>query len=98
MERARAEKTISYLPRDKKSRNSIYLADIIPSVEMRNMELEVDIKEMKGLLKALNDKIDILIKSRETLSMMLLSERSLKEFLDEEPDIYSIKDLKVRYT
>lgn len=61
------------------------------------MELEVDIKEMKGLLKALNDKLDVLIKSRENLSMMLLSERSLKEFLDEEPNIYSIKDLKVRY-
>ena len=55
---------------------------------MRIMELEVDIKEMKGLLKALNDKIDVLIKSSETLSMMLLSERSLKDFLDEEPDIY----------
>ena len=61
------------------------------------MELEVDIKEMKGLLKALNDKIDVLIKSRETLSMVLLSERSLKEFLDGEPDIYSITDVKVRY-
>lgn len=73
------------------------MAGIIPSGEMRNMELEVDIKEMKGLLKALNDKIDILIKSRETLSTMLLSERFLKEFLDEEPGIYSIKDLKVRY-
>lgn len=61
------------------------------------MELEGDIKEMKGLLKALNDKLDALIMSRETLSMMVLSEKSLKEFLDEEPDIYSIKDVKVRY-
>jgi hypothetical protein len=64
---------------------------------MRNMELEVDIKEMKGLLKALNDKIDVLIKSRETLSMALLSERSLKDFIDEEPDIYSITDVIVMH-
>ena len=61
------------------------------------MELEADIKAMKGLLQELNDKLDLLIKSRETLSMMLLSERSIKSFLDEEPDIYSIKDVKIRY-
>jgi hypothetical protein len=29
--------------------------------------------------------------------MMKLSEISLKEFLENEPDIYSIEDLKVRY-
>jgi len=62
------------------------------------MELEADIKAMKGLLQELNDKLDLLIKSRETLSMMLLSERSIKSFLDEEPDIYSIKDVKVKYS
>jgi len=61
------------------------------------MEIEADIKEMKGLLQALNSKMDMLIESRETLSVMLLAERSLREFLEEEPNIYSIKDLKVRY-
>ena len=31
------------------------------------------------------------------MSMMVLAERSLKRFLEEEPDLYSVKDLKVRY-
>lgn len=35
--------------------------------------------------------------SKTELSMMLLSERSLREFLEGEPDLYSMEDLKVRY-
>jgi len=61
------------------------------------MTVEVDIKEIKELLSALNSKIDMLIENRETLAVMMLAERSLKEFLEKEPDIYSIDDIKVRY-
>lgn len=61
------------------------------------MGIEAEIKEMKELLQALNNKLDMLIESRETLSIMLLSERSLREFLEGEPNLYSIRDLKVRY-
>jgi hypothetical protein len=32
-----------------------------------------------------------------TRSLMILSERSLEDFLASEPDIYTISDLKVRY-
>jgi len=39
----------------------------------------------------------MLIENRETLSLIMLAERSLKEFLEKEPDIYSIGDIKVRY-
>jgi len=59
------------------------------------MHMTVDIRD-KGILSALNSKIDMLIKNRE-LSLMMLAERSLKEFLGKEPDIYSIGDIKVRY-
>ena len=62
-----------------------------------HMTVEVDIKEIKELLSVLNSKIDMLIENRETLAVMLLAERSLKEFLEKEPDIYSINDVKVRY-
>jgi hypothetical protein len=62
-----------------------------------HVTLEADIKEIKEILFALNSKIDMLIENRETLSLMILAERSLKEFLEKEPDIYSISDIKVRY-
>ena len=61
------------------------------------MTIEVDVKEIKELLSALNKKLDTLIETRETLSLMMLAEKSLKEFLTKEPEIYSIDDIKVRY-
>ena len=61
-----------------------------------HMTVEVDIREIKEILSALNSKIDMLIENRE-ISLMMLAERSLKEFLEKEPDIYSIDDIKVRY-
>ncbi len=42
-------------------------------------------------------KLDELLEEKEITAMMKLSEVSLKDFLDDEPDIYSIKDVKVRY-
>ena len=61
-----------------------------------NTEIEVDIKEIKALLVTLSKKMDLLLERRETLSMMVLAEKSLKSFLEEEPDLYSVKDLKIR--
>jgi hypothetical protein len=62
-----------------------------------DMTIEVDVKEIKELLSALNKKLDTLIETRGTLSLMILAEKSLKEFLSKEPEIYSIDDIKVRY-
>jgi len=61
------------------------------------MTIEVEIKEIKELISALNAKIDMLIETRETLPLMVLAQKSLKDFLEEEPDIYSINDVKVKY-
>jgi hypothetical protein len=61
------------------------------------MTIEVDLKEIKNLLFMLNKKIDVLIEDRETLSVMVLAERSLKNFLEREPDVYSAKDIRVKY-
>ncbi|MHC3129392.1 MAG: hypothetical protein IBV52_04875 [Candidatus Bathyarchaeota archaeon] len=61
------------------------------------MTIEVDIREIKDLVSALNKKIDVLIEARESLSVMMLAQRSLTGFLEEQPDIYSIDDVKVRY-
>ena len=61
------------------------------------MTIEVEIKEIKNMLGELNMKLDALIQERETLGMMSLSERALKDFLASEPDLYSSKDVKVAY-
>ncbi|MFA5365739.1 MAG: hypothetical protein WC325_11215 [Candidatus Bathyarchaeia archaeon] len=60
------------------------------------MTIEVDLKEIKNLLSTLNKKIDTLLEDKDTLPLMTLAEKSLKEFLEQEPDLYSIKDIKTK--
>ena len=48
-------------------------------------------------IRDIKQHIDELIYEREITSLMKLSEKSLSEFFEHEPDIYRIKDLKVRY-
>jgi len=61
------------------------------------MTSEVDLTEIKSLLSIINKKMDVLIEDKETLSLMIIAEKSLKDFLEKEPDYYSAKDIKVRY-
>lgn len=61
------------------------------------MTIDTDIRAIKELLAALNEKMDLLLANSETFSIMKLAEASLKEFIEQEPDIYSIDDVKVRY-
>ena len=61
------------------------------------MPIEVDLREIKSLLSALNKKVDVLIEDKEILSVMVLAERSLRGFLEAEPDVYSVKDIRVKY-
>jgi len=61
------------------------------------MEIDVEIREIKEFLSMLNEKIDLLIGDREASSMMKLAESSLKVFFEGEPEIYTLKDVKVRY-
>ena len=59
--------------------------------------IEAELKVIKDYLVELNRKLDELMEERELLSLMAASEKSLREFLLNEPDLYSLKDLKVRY-
>ena len=63
---------------------------------MKDMTIEVDLREIKNLLSELNKKIDVLIEEKETLALMALAEKSLKDFLEKEPDIYTVKDIKAK--
>ena len=55
------------------------------------MTIEVDLKEIKTLLSEVNSKLDCLLEEKDTGALMVLAEKSLKDFLEGEPDIYSIK-------
>jgi hypothetical protein len=60
------------------------------------MTIEVDLKEIKNLLSTLNKKLDVLLEEKEASAITALAEKSLKDFLEKEPDIYSIKDIKAK--
>ncbi len=61
------------------------------------MSIEAEVRDMKQHLIELSEKIDELLYEREIVSIMKLTEKSLSEFFEDEPDIYRIEDLKVRY-
>jgi len=59
--------------------------------------IEADVREIKESIRELTEKIDLLLDERESMAMMKLSEQSLSAFLDEEPDLYTIRDVRVVY-
>ncbi|MCW4022061.1 MAG: hypothetical protein ACOWW1_00675 [archaeon] len=61
------------------------------------MSIEIDVKEIKDMLSVLTKKIDVLLENKDTCSLMMLTEKSMKEFMMNEPDLYALKDVKVRY-
>jgi len=61
------------------------------------MNIEAEVRDIKEHIVEISKKIDELLQERETASMMKLAERSLSRFVESEPDIYRIEDLKVRY-
>jgi len=61
------------------------------------MGIEAELADIKKILCEMSRKLDELLEEREITAMMKLSEVSLKDFFDDEPDIYSMKDVKVRY-
>jgi len=61
------------------------------------MDIETEVRDIKQFLEEISEKIDELLYEREIAVMMKLSEKSLREFLESEPDIYRVEDLMVRY-
>ena len=61
------------------------------------MNIEAEVRDIKQHIIQISNKIDELLHERETVAMMKLAERSLSDFVESEPDIYNIEDLRVRY-
>jgi hypothetical protein len=64
---------------------------------MSTMNIEAEVRDIKQHIIEISKKIDELLQERETVSMMKLAEQSLSRYVEGEPDIYRIEDLKVRY-
>ena len=62
----------------------------------KRSEMDSDLREIKDLLYSMDKKIDLMMDRSETISLMRLSEYSLKDFLLDEPDIYTVDDVKSR--
>jgi hypothetical protein len=59
--------------------------------------IEADVREIKESIRELTEKIELLLDERENMALMKLSERSLSAFLSEEPDLYTIWDVRAVY-
>jgi len=59
--------------------------------------MKSDIEVIKEGVTEIRNMLEDLMRQHETIGMMKLSERSLQEFLEDEPDIYTLDDAKVVY-
>jgi hypothetical protein len=50
----------------------------------------------KLALSEVNNKLDLLLVEKDTRELMVLGEKSLKNFLQKEPDVYLLKDIKTK--
>ena len=61
------------------------------------MGIEAEVRDIKLHVIEISEKIDELMYEKDITAMMKLAEKSLSGFFEDEPDIYKIEDLKVRY-
>lgn len=61
------------------------------------MGVEAELREVKEQIMLMSEKLDSILYERDMTAHMALSDRSLKAFLDDEPEVYSVADLKVVY-
>jgi hypothetical protein len=61
------------------------------------MDIEAEVLEMKQMLIDISKRIDDVVDESMTLALMKMSEESIMELYKDEPDLYSVADLKIRY-
>ena len=64
---------------------------------MNVIDIAAEVVEMKQMLIDISRRIDEVLDEDMTAALMKLSEKSILELYENEPDLYSIADLKVRY-
>ena len=61
------------------------------------MDIEAEVVDIKQMLIDISRRIDDVLDESMTEELMKLSEESIMELYENEPDLYSVADLKVRY-
>jgi hypothetical protein len=61
------------------------------------MNIEAEVNEIRLQVNEISKKLDLLLQERETLAVMKVSEQALYTFLEEEPDLYSVRDIRAAY-
>ena len=61
------------------------------------MGVEAELREVKEQIMLMSEKLDSILYERDMTAHMALLDVSLKAFLDDEPEVYSVRDLKVVY-
>ena len=61
------------------------------------MDIEAEVVDIKQMLIDISRRIDDVLDESMTEELMKLSEESIMELYEDEPDLYSVADLKVRY-
>lgn len=66
--------------------------DCVEGVDVVRELMRIE-KKLEHIERLLNELLEV----EEGYAIMKLSEESLRDFLEDEPDLYSEEDLKVRY-
>ena len=64
---------------------------------MEEVDVVRELMRIERKLEHIEKLLNELLEAEESYVLMRLSEESLKEFLEDEPDLYSEENLKVRY-
>ena len=64
---------------------------------MENININEEIYNINLKLNEISKKIDELLELKDILILMRLSERAFGEIFEDEKDIYSVEDLKVKF-
>ena len=64
---------------------------------MEGVDVVRELMRIEEKLEHIEKLLNELLEREESYVIMKLSEESLKDFLEDEPDLYSEEDLKVRY-
>lgn len=72
-------------------------ADTVGGDKVEGIDVVRELIRIERKLENIEKLLYELLEAEESYAIMKLSEESLKDFLEDEPDLYSEEDLRVRY-